>query len=66
MSDGLSTEDRLDVAEVLVRYATGIDGRDWDVLRSCFTEDVGADDGVIGVWHDADEIKAVDVPHPGV
>jgi 3-phenylpropionate/cinnamic acid dioxygenase small subunit len=44
------------VADVLVRYATGIDGRDWDLLRSCFTTDCEADYGDIGSWHGADEI----------
>jgi 3-phenylpropionate/cinnamic acid dioxygenase small subunit len=47
---------RLDVADVLVRYATGIDRRDWALLRSCFTEDCDADYGAIGVWHGADAV----------
>ncbi len=45
-----------DVAEVLVRYATGIDRRDWGLFRTCFTPDVEADYGDIGVWHGVDEI----------
>lgn len=45
-----------DVAEVAVRYATGIDRRDWDLFRTCFTADVEADYGDIGVWHGVDEI----------
>jgi 3-phenylpropionate/cinnamic acid dioxygenase small subunit len=49
---------RLDVADVLVRYATGIDRRDWELLRSCFTDDCDADYGDIGVWNGADEITA--------
>jgi 3-phenylpropionate/cinnamic acid dioxygenase small subunit len=44
------------VNDVLVRYATGIDRRDWDLFRTCFTEDCEADYGEIGVWHGADEI----------
>jgi 3-phenylpropionate/cinnamic acid dioxygenase small subunit len=47
-----------DVAEVLVRYATGIDRRDWTLFRSCFTDDCEADYGDIGVWHGGDEITA--------
>lgn len=47
---------RAAVTEVLVRYATGIDRRDWDRLRSCFTDDCVADYGSIGIWHSADEI----------
>jgi hypothetical protein len=45
---------RQDVADVLVRYATGIDRRDWALLRSCFTDDCEADYGEIGGWHSAD------------
>jgi 3-phenylpropionate/cinnamic acid dioxygenase small subunit len=44
------------VSEVLVRYATGIDTRDWELFRTCFTADCEADYGDIGVWHGADEI----------
>lgn len=47
---------RQDVGEVLIRYATGIDRRDWDLFRSCFTEDCHADYGPIGTWHGRDEI----------
>lgn len=49
-------EVRQDVAEVLVRYATGIDLRDWALFRTCFTDDCEADYGEIGVWHGVDEI----------
>ena len=42
---------RADVADVLVRYATGIDRRDWDLFRTCFTEECDADYGDIGSWH---------------
>lgn len=49
---------REDVAEVLVRYATGIDRRDWTLFRTCFTDDCEADYGDIGVWHGVDEITA--------
>jgi hypothetical protein len=42
----------------LVRYASGIDGRDWPLLRSCFTDDCDADYGEIGHWHGGDEITA--------
>ena len=49
---------RRDVSDVLVRYATGIDQRDWALLRTCFTEDCDADYGDIGVWHGGSEITA--------
>lgn len=48
--------DRLDIADVLVRYATGIDRRDWGLFRTCFTADVHADYGDIGEWHSVDAI----------
>lgn len=47
-----------DAADVLVRYATGIDSRDWELLGTCFTEDCDADYGDIGHWHGRDEITA--------
>jgi 3-phenylpropionate/cinnamic acid dioxygenase small subunit len=47
---------RVDVSEVLVRYATGIDRRDWALFRSCFTEDCDVDYGDIGAWHGTDAI----------
>jgi len=58
MTPLVEREVREDVAEVLVRYATGIDRRDWAQFRSCFTDDCEADYGEIGVWHGADEISA--------
>jgi 3-phenylpropionate/cinnamic acid dioxygenase small subunit len=47
---------RQDVTDVLVRYATGIDRRDWVLFRTCFTKDCDADYGDVGHWHSADEI----------
>ena len=49
-------ETRQDVADLLVRYASGIDRRDWALLRSCFTDDCAADYGDIGRWKGGDEI----------
>jgi 3-phenylpropionate/cinnamic acid dioxygenase small subunit len=45
------------ITDVLVRYATGIDTKDWGLFRTCFTADVHADygDGV-GSWTDVDGI----------
>jgi hypothetical protein len=54
----VSGEARDAVTDVLVRYATGIDTRDWVLLRSCFTDDCDADYGDIGHWHGGDEITA--------
>jgi 3-phenylpropionate/cinnamic acid dioxygenase small subunit len=44
------------IGDVLVRYATGIDTKDWPLFRTCFTDDVHADYGDIGVWNGVDEI----------
>jgi 3-phenylpropionate/cinnamic acid dioxygenase small subunit len=46
------------ITDLLIRYASGIDGRDWALLRSCFTDDCDADYGEIGHWHGGDEITA--------
>ena len=48
--------DALDIAEVLVRYATGIDRRDWPLFRTCFTDDVLAEYDGIATWRGVDEI----------
>jgi 3-phenylpropionate/cinnamic acid dioxygenase small subunit len=52
----IDRDTRQDVADVLVRYATGIDRRDWPLLRSCFTDDCASDYGDIGVWRGGDAI----------
>ena len=49
-------EARQDVADVLVRYATGIDTRDWDLFRTCFTTDCHAHYEDIGTW---DGVEAI-------
>lgn len=48
--------DQHDIGEILVRYTTGIDRRDWDVLRSCFTDDVVAEYQDVDNWNDADAL----------
>jgi 3-phenylpropionate/cinnamic acid dioxygenase small subunit len=45
-----------DIAAVLVRYTTGIDRRDWDLFRTCFTEGCRADYGDIGSWQGVDDL----------
>jgi hypothetical protein len=35
--------DRIDISDLLVRYTTALDTRDWDLLHSCFTEDAVVD-----------------------
>lgn len=44
------------ISEVLLRYATAIDTKDWALFRTCFTDDVVADYGEIGQWSDAASI----------
>jgi 3-phenylpropionate/cinnamic acid dioxygenase small subunit len=52
----VAREIRQDVADLLIRYASAIDRRDWELLRSCFTDDCVVDYGAIGSWNGADEI----------
>lgn len=56
MSESRADDDRADIADVLIRYATGIDAKDWPLFRSCFTDDVHADYGATGVWDGVDAI----------
>lgn len=58
--NGIDVDQRVrdEVGEVLVRYASGIDRRDWELFRRCFTPDCLADYGDIGTWHGVDEITA--------
>jgi hypothetical protein len=52
----LSPQDEREICEVLLRYATGIDRRDWPLLGSCFTEDFVGDYGSFGSWTGAQQI----------
>jgi SnoaL-like protein len=47
------------IAEVLIRYATGIDFKDWALLRTCWTEDVDVDYGEVGRYSGADAITGL-------
>jgi hypothetical protein len=48
--------DEAQIADVLIRYATGIDSKDWALLRTCWTEDVDVDYGEVGRYAGADAI----------
>jgi len=48
--------DALEIEEVLVRYATGIDRRDWELFRRCFTDDLHADYEGVALWKGVAEI----------
>jgi 3-phenylpropionate/cinnamic acid dioxygenase small subunit len=57
-------EDRQDIADVLLRYATGIDRRNWPLFRTAFTEDCELDYGEIGSWHGVDAVtEFMDTSH---
>jgi 3-phenylpropionate/cinnamic acid dioxygenase small subunit len=45
-----------EISEVLIRYATGIDSKDWQLFRTCFTDDCELDYSPIGVWRSLDEV----------
>ncbi|BBZ46495.1 nuclear transport factor 2 family protein [Mycobacterium parmense] len=49
-------EDRQDISDLLTRYATGIDRRDWQLFRTVFTDDCELDYGEIGAWHGVDTV----------
>ena len=49
-------DDRQDISDVLVRYATGIDRRDWPLFRTVFTADCQLDYGEIGIWNGVDAV----------
>ncbi len=43
MSDGPTAEDRAAALDVLARFAHGIDGREWVLYRSVFTDEIDVD-----------------------
>jgi hypothetical protein len=45
VGDALTVGDRLDIAELQIRYATACDGRDWRLFDDIFLPDVRADYG---------------------
>ena len=40
--------DELEIASVLNRYARAVDGKDWDLWRSLFTDDADIDYSSVG------------------
>lgn len=46
----LGAEDERAIHHLLLRYATGIDTRDWPLFRTCFAQDCEADYGNFGHW----------------
>ena len=51
-------QDRDEIRDVLVRYATAIDTRNWALFRTCFTENASTDYGDVGAWSDVDGITS--------
>ena len=65
--DDSAGSDKLDIADVLLRYSSGIDRRDWDLFRRCFTSDVYAEYDDVGVWSGVDEFtNFMSVVHAGM
>jgi hypothetical protein len=54
----LTPTDEREIIAVLVRYATGIDRRDWPLFETCFTADARTDYGTFGQWSSAAQITA--------
>ena len=48
--------DREEITDVLIRYATGIDRKDWPLFRTVFTDDCELDYGEIGTFTGVDAI----------
>jgi ketosteroid isomerase-like protein len=59
-------DDRADIIDVTVRYATAIDSRQWSLLATVFAEDAVMDYGEIGQWNGADAvIEFMELSHAG-
>jgi 3-phenylpropionate/cinnamic acid dioxygenase small subunit len=49
-------EDHQDITELILRYATAIDRREWSLFGTIFTDDAELDYGEVGKWRGADEV----------
>jgi hypothetical protein len=54
----LTLRDEQEIIALLIRYATGIDRRDWSLFQSCFTQDARTDYGTFGQWASAAQLTA--------
>lgn len=52
-------DDKAQITDVLIRYATGIDSKDWARFRTCWADEVDVDYGDLGKFTDADEFTAM-------
>ena len=48
--------DRQEIIDVLLRYAGGLDGGDWEAVRSTFTDEPDIDFGAMGSWKGRDAV----------
>ena len=55
-TQALPSDTKSDIIDVLTRYATSIDQRDWMLFRTCFSDDCEVDYGPIGTWNGADQV----------
>lgn len=51
--------DRADIGDLLARYCSALDSRDWAGLRSVFASDAVCDYGALGNPHGAEEIASL-------
>ena len=60
MPDDLqSLADRIEIGELLARYSTALDGRDWALLDEVFLPDAECDYGALGNPRGVDEITTL-------
>lgn len=52
-----SAEEERAVIALIDRYATGLDGADWDVLRSVWADEVDVDYGTGEIWSSGDALN---------
>ena len=53
-----SAEDERAIVALINRYATGLDGKQWELLRSVWADDVEADYGTGQIWTSGDALNA--------
>jgi len=52
-------DDKEQIVEVLIRYANGIDSKDWPLFRSCWTDEIDVDYQQLGRFTSADALTEV-------
>jgi 3-phenylpropionate/cinnamic acid dioxygenase small subunit len=57
LTAAIEPADELAIRALLIRYATAIDTKDWQLFRACFTDDCKARYGGLA-WHGADVLTA--------